>query len=213
MKLKVYETFYSLQGESTLAGFPSFFVRLGGCNLHCAYCDTPEARSGGYETGVEDIFLSLGNFPGVHHVTVTGGEPLIQEGACPLMKALAARGYTVQLETNGSILLDRVPKGVRKIVDVKTPSSGEEGSFLMENLGHVGPSDEIKFVISHQEDYRFAVDFIKKHLEKTGAVINFSPVWGAMDMTALANRILDDDLRVRLNTQLHRILWPGGERG
>jgi len=213
MMIKVYETFYSLQGESTLTGFPSFFVRLGGCNLHCAYCDAPEARSGGRETGVEEILSALGNFPGVHHVTVTGGEPLAQEGSCPLMDSLLQRGYAVQLETNGSIPLDRVPQGVRKIVDVKTPSSGEEGTFLMENLGHVGPSDEIKFVISHFQDYKFAVDFMKKHLEKTGAVINFSPVWGALDMTALANRILDDGLRVRFNAQLHRILWPGGERG
>ncbi len=213
MPLKVFETFYSLQGETTRAGYPSFFIRLAGCNLACAYCDTPGARSGGFETSVDPLLDELGLYPSSHHVTITGGEPLLQEEVYILIARLLEKKHKVQIETNGSIPLDRLPPEVRKIVDVKTPSSGEAGSFRMENLGLIGPDDELKFVISDDIDYRFSADFVKKNLEKCAATANFSPVYAAMDMTRLAGLILDDGLRVRLNLQLHKILWPRGERG
>ena len=133
MDLLVSELFHSIQGESTRAGFPSFFIRLAGCNLNCSWCDTACARTGGRRMSIERIVKNAKKYPSIDHITVTGGEPLCQENAPALMKQLA-RSHTVQLETNGSITLSVVPPEVRKIVDVKTPSSGEEGSFLIENL-------------------------------------------------------------------------------
>ncbi len=210
MDLLVNELFYSIQGESTRAGFPSFFIRLAGCNLNCAWCDTAHARSGGRRMSIDRIVREAAKYPALDHITITGGEPLCQEGAPELIKRLA-RSHAVQIETNGSIDLGVVPPEVRKIVDVKTPSSGEGGSFLMENLRLVGARDEIKFVIADRKDYTFARAFVKKHLAKSAAVVNFSPVRGAMPPSELAGLILSDGLRVRLNLQLHAVVWPAGE--
>lgn len=210
MDLLVSELFYSIQGETTRAGFPSFFIRLAGCNLNCAWCDTAYARTGGRRMSVEGLIEIVTKHPRAHHITVTGGEPLCQDGAVELMRRLLV-SHDIQLETNGSLGLGAVPKGVRKIVDVKTPFSGEAGSFRMENLSLLDERDEIKFVIADRKDYAFARAFVEKHLAKAPPVVNFSPVRGAMPPAELAGLILADGLAVRLNIQLHTVLWPAGE--
>jgi 7-carboxy-7-deazaguanine synthase len=212
----VNEIFYSIQGETTRAGFPSLFIRLAGCNLECSYCDTVYARlpSSGKEIPVKDIILEAGMYDNIDHVTITGGEPLIQEDSIGLMDKLIEKGYSVQLETNGSISLKNVPHKVKKIVDVKTPSSGHGTSFLPENFKYLNSTDELKFVILDIDDYKFSVDFIKNNIHKMhdkNIVINFSPVFGKISGNRLAELILIDRLPVRLNLQLHKILWPKGE--
>lgn len=205
MKLKVYEIFYSIQGETTTAGFTSLFIRLSGCNLNCSWCDTPKAGDGGKEMDIEDIIDTVNSNRPFHHVTLTGGEPLLQEGALHLLQRLSEEGYYTQVETNGTIPFSIVPDKVRIIADVKTPSSGESGTFNEENLKYLRKNDELKFVISIMEDYEFARSFIKDKLKGIESVINFSPASGLMEPWALANLIIKDRLNVRLNIQLHKI--------
>ncbi len=214
--MKVNEIFYSIQGETTKAGFPSVFIRMAGCNLECAYCDTAYARlsSSGREMTVDDIIRDIRLYKNFDHVTVTGGEPLIQNGTIDLMNELIKDGYDVQLETNGSVTLKDVPYKVRKIVDVKTPSSGHGSSFLEENLTFLNNTDELKFVILDINDYKFSVEFIQKYIgnfHERNIVVNFSPVFGKISGGKLADLILVDGLPVRINIQLHKILWPDGE--
>lgn len=209
MSLIINEIFHSIQGESTTAGFPCLFIRLTGCNLNCAYCDTEYAKNSGEKISIEDILKRAGEFKKTSHITITGGEPLLQEESITLMKNLLQNGYEVQLETNGSISLRNVPREVRKIVDVKTPSSGEENSFLIENLDYINNRDEIKFVISDTGDYNFSKKFIKNN--RIVCTVNFSPVFEKLSPEKLAGLILVDRLPVRLNLQLHKIIWPGGE--
>jgi 7-carboxy-7-deazaguanine synthase len=211
--MNINEIFYSIQGETTRAGFPSLFVRVAGCNLECGYCDTVYARlpSSGKEMPIEDIIHEVTLYDNIDHVTITGGEPLMQANSIDLMNKLIENGYTVQLETNGSISLKNVPNKVRKIVDVKTPSSGHSSSFLFENLKYLNNSDELKFVILDIDDYRFSVEFIKNNIHDKKVIINFSPVFGKISGNKLAELILIDRLPVRLNLQLHNILWPKGE--
>lgn len=156
--------------------------------------------------GIDRIIEKVRIFKYHDHITVTGGEPLMQENALLLLSRLLHEGFSVQVETNGSMNLAGVPAGIRKIADVKTPSSGEEGSFLIENLKYIGAIDEIKFVISDMADYEFAKKFMAEHLRETRAVINFSPAHGDMPWKDLANCILADGLKVRLNLQLHKII-------
>lgn len=205
MTLKVHEIFYSMQGETTTAGFTSVFIRLSTCNLNCIWCDTPQAKSGGEDMTIDDIIAKVESLEPFNHVTVTGGEPLLQDESVKLLNRLTDKGYSVQVETNGSILFDSMPRGVRIIADVKTPSSGEEGSFKMENLKYLKKYDELKFVIGIMEDYQFARDFIREHLSRSECVINFTPAAKLMEPWALANLIIKDKLNVRLNLQLHKI--------
>lgn len=205
MKLSVYEIFYSIQGETTTAGFPSCFIRLAGCNLNCSWCDTQKAKSGGRDLTVEDIVDEVNRFKPFHHVTLTGGEPLIQDGAIHLLQRLSEEGYNSQVETNGTIDFGTLPDRVRIIADVKTPSSGEEKSFKMENVHYLREIDEVKFVIGVMEDYEFAKKFIKDNLTGVKSIVNFSPASGMMEPWVLANLIIRDRLNVRLNIQLHKI--------
>ena len=210
------EIFHSLQGETTKAGFPSLFIRLAGCNLECSYCDTVYARSisSGRKMSVMEIVNKATLYENIDHITVTGGEPLVQNESIDLMKALIRKGYTVQLETNGSMLLKHVPGRVRKIVDIKTPSSGHGSSFITENLKYLKHTDELKFVIFDINDYNFSAEFIRtnvNHLKKKHIAVNFSPVFGKLSSKRLAELILADRLPVRLNIQLHKIIWPKGE--
>ena len=205
MALKVHEIFYSLQGETTTSGFTSVFIRLAGCNLDCIWCDTPQAKSGGYDMTIDEIMAKVESLEPFNHITLTGGEPLIQEEAMELLDRLTDNGYEVQVETNGSVLFDSMPRGVRIIADVKTPSSGQEGSFRIENIRFLKKYDEVKFVIGIMEDYQFAKDFIKAHLAGVECVINFAPATKLMEPWALANLIIKDRLNVRLNVQLHKI--------
>ena len=211
--LNVSEIFFSIQGESTCAGLPSIFIRLAGCNLSCSWCDTEYARESGEgkELTLDEIMSEIGKFP-CRLVEVTGGEPLQQEGAIKLLERLLASGYEVLLETNGAIDLRPVNRKVRKIIDIKCPSSGHENSFLMENLDTITEKDEVKFVIADRNDYDFAKGSVEKHLKGKRSPILFSPVSPDMNPQKLARWILRDGLTVRLQLQLHRLIW-GEARG
>ena len=204
MKLNVHEIFYSIQGESRTTGFTSLFIRVAGCNLNCSWCDTPKAKDTGKEMDIEDIMDAVKKKKPFHHVTLTGGEPFLQEGSLHLLQRLSEEGFMTQVETNGAILFNNIPDRVRIITDIKTPSSGEQGSFNEENLKYLRKFDEVKFVIGIMEDYQYAKSFIKKKLKEIKSAINFSPVPGMIEPWVLANLIIKDKLPVRLNVQLHK---------
>ena len=213
MSLLINELFYSIQGETTTAGFPSIFVRLTGCNLNCSWCDTPQARTEGAPMEVPAIIDRIETHPSAHHVTITGGEPLLQHDTIHLIREILAKGRRVQIETNGSILCKDVPEQARKIVDVKTPSSGEADSFEMRNLKYMSGRDELKFVIATAGDYDFSKEFFNKYCSGKGFIVNFSPVSNALSYKELADRIVVDNLPVRLNMQLHKIIWGDDAKG
>ncbi len=207
MLLRVCEIFRSIQGETRTAGFPSLFIRLAGCNLNCAWCDTPRARDGTFtEISVERLAALARGSRGIHHVTLTGGEPLLQAGTPELVRALP-EGTDVQVETNGSLPVGALLPHARVIMDVKTPSSGEAGSVLKDNIPLLRAEDEVKFVIADAEDYRYAAGFMARELAGCPAAVNLSPARGRMDARALAEMMLRDGLRARLNLQLHAIIW------
>ena len=206
MELAVTEIFYSLQGETLTAGLPSVFIRLATCNLRCQFCDTPLSHKKGKNQSIETIIKTVESYPSLHHVTVTGGEPLLQKNTIYLLEELSKKKYSVQVETNGSLDISRIPQKVRKIIDVKTPSSKEENSFLITNINFLTELDEIKFVISDMNDYKFSVAFLNEHLKNSQATINFSPAYNTMDPKILTSLIIKDKLRVRLNLQLHKII-------
>lgn len=209
--LKVNEIFLSIQGESTFAGYPCLFVRLSGCNLSCSYCDTLYAREH-YTLMNVDKIISICQGYDVRLVEITGGEPLIQPETPHLAKAFLEMGYTVLLETNGSQDIGVLDFGVRRIVDIKCPTSGESHKNLWKNLDLLKEGDEIKFVLQEREDYEYALEVIKSFdLMKKGVPIHFSPVLSALRPSTLAQWILRDQLQVRLHLQLHKIIWPEGE--
>ncbi len=207
--LNINDIFYSIQGESSFAGYPCRFIRLAGCNIKCSYCDSKEALNSAYSMNmdIEGILNALNNAGGknVKLIEVTGGEPLIQENVYRLFEELLKLNYLVLLETNGTINLRKVPEKVIKIVDIKCPSSGFSNRFDYENLNYINETDEIKFVIGTDNDYDFAVDFLNKEKLKTKRII-FSAVSAVMPLKKLALKILENELNVRLGIQLHKIL-------
>lgn len=207
------EIFLSLQGESTYTGMPCIFIRLSGCNLRCSYCDTLYSHKTGFSMEKEEIVTHIEQYAPVKLVMITGGEPLLQEEVYLLFDLLKAENYLILLETNGSILLDRVPDYVVKIVDIKCPGSSYVSSFNKDNLKLLNDKDEIKFVLSGMEDYQFAKSFIASHLNNITNTILFSPVKGKLNLKALAEKILEDKLPVRLQTQLHKIIWGDDAHG
>ncbi len=210
--LRVHEIFHSIQGESTHAGLPCVFVRLAGCNLRCRWCDTAYAFHGGRAMTVAEVVAEVERH-GCPLVEVTGGEPLLQPDAVPLMEELLRRGLRVLLETGGSLPIDGVPDGVLRIVDVKCPGSGEAASNRWENIERLRPGDEIKFVIAGREDFLWAAAQVRgRGLADRGAVL-FSPVHDEVEPGDLARWVLADGLPVRVQIQLHKVLWPGAERG
>ncbi|MFQ5329843.1 MAG: radical SAM protein [Thermodesulfobacteriota bacterium] len=211
--LNISEIFFSIQGESTYAGLPSIFIRLAGCNLRCNWCDTEYAQEsgGGQKLTLDEIMAEIVKFP-CRVVEVTGGEPLHQEGTIKLLDRLVASGYEALLETNGAIDLRHVNSEVKKIIDIKCPSSGHADSFLLENLDAITTQDEVKFIIADRIDYNFAKKSIKKQLKGKSSPILFSPVSPGMNPQELARWILDDGITVRLQPQLHRLIW-GNARG
>ena len=211
--LEVSELFFSIQGESSYSGQPCVFIRLSGCNLRCNYCDaryTYEEK--GELKSIDELLAFVEDHPG-NIVEITGGEPLLQESSIPLMKKLLADDRRVLLETNGSISLAEVPAGVVKIVDVKCPDSGMSEHFLQENLSLLSRDDELKFVLSSRNDYDWAVEMIRALPKNASGTIHFSPVPGRLDPALLAEWILTDRLPVRLQLQLHKIIWPEEVRG
>ena len=205
------ELFRSIQGESTRAGMPCSFVRLSGCNLECSYCDTAYAREGGILIPIASIVERVGRF-GTGIVEITGGEPLLQQETATLARELGARHEKVLVETNGSLDIGGLPAGCVRIVDVKCPSSGMHHSFLERNIAVLKRDDEVKFVIGSREDFDFALAFIDRHALQNRAILLFSPVTGTLPPSDLAQWILDSNAPVRLQLQLHKILW-GDRRG
>jgi 7-carboxy-7-deazaguanine synthase len=212
MSLQVCEIFYSIQGESSLAGYPFVFIRLSGCNLHCSYCDTCYARFPGEQYSIEDIISKIGKYP-CRHVAITGGEPLMQQETPTLVNKLIQAGCSILLETNGSFALDEINEHCVKIVDIKCPASGEQQSFNPDVLSGLASHDELKFVISDRSDYEFARDFLKGPGNVPVAAVHFSPVMSRLSAATLASWILEDGLPVRCAPQLHRFIWPDIERG
>ena len=204
--IKINEIYLSVQGESTHTGLPCIFVRLTGCNLRCSWCDTAYAFHEGKNMSIDEILQKVENF-GIHLVEITGGEPLMQDNVYSLMRRLIEKGYKVMLETGGSISLERVPKDVIKIMDLKCPGSGEQEKNNLDNLKLLAPHDEVKFVILDRKDYEWSRDIIKKYKINETAHILISPVFDKLELKEMVKWILEDRLPVRLQTQLHKIIW------
>lgn len=204
--LRVTEIFHSLQGETSRSGLPTVFVRLTGCPLRCGYCDTAYAFHGGESLALDDILARVAAY-GTQYVTLTGGEPLAQKHATALLRRLADAGYSVSLETSGALDVADVDPRISKILDLKTPGSGEEPRNLWSNLKHLTLQDEIKFVICDEADYRWAKEQLQtRRLDRLCPVL-FSPVHGRLEPRQLAEWILRDRLPVRFQLQLHKQLW------
>lgn len=207
--LRIREIFYSLQGETSRIGLPTVFIRLTGCPLRCGYCDTAYAFSGGEHMTIATILQRVAQYQ-TQYVTVTGGEPLAQKACLMLLTALCDAAYSVSLETSGAMSLSGVDPRVNKIMDIKTPGSGEMEKNRWSNLETLTPHDEIKFVLCNEDDYQWARGIIEKHhLDKYCPVL-LSPVYGQVDPSTLANWILKDQLPVRMQIQLHKLLWEDG---
>lgn len=212
MALKVNEIFCSIQGESTHAGRPCVFVRLTYCDLRCRYCDTEYAFFEGVERPLEEILATVGSY-GVGLVEVTGGEPLIQRESTLLLRRLLEEGYEVLLETSGAWPVETVPDGVRIVMDLKTPGSGMVARNRWENLCHLDGDDEIKFVICDRADYEWARGIVGEHGLADRHAVLFSPVFDQLEPRALAEWILADGLPVRMQLQLHKLIWSPTARG
>ena len=205
--LRITEIFYSLQGETRTSGLPTVFVRLTGCPLRCQYCDSAYAFSGGEIMSLEAILERVAGYK-PRYVCVTGGEPLAQPACLPLLQRLCDAGYEVSLETSGALPIAEVDQRVSRVVDLKTPGSGEVGRNLYANIEHLGRNDQVKFVICSREDYDWAVSkLIEYRLDARAGEVLFSPSYGQVDLRALADWIVSDNLPVRLQLQLHKILW------
>ena len=210
-KLRISEIFYSLQGETSRVGLPTVFVRLTGCPLRCTYCDTSYAFSGGQDMSIAQILEQAGQHQ-TRYVTVTGGEPLAQKNCLPLLQALCDAGYEVSLETSGALDVGGVDARVMKVLDIKTSASGEVEKNLWSNLEHLNAHDEIKFVLCDEADYAWAAEVLREHVLDKKCAVLFAPVQGKLSPTELAEWILRDHLPVRMQVQLHKLLW-GNEHG
>lgn len=210
-RLRVTEVFFSLQGEASRVGLPTVFVRLTGCPLRCSYCDSPYAFQGGVWMSLPDIIAEVGKYP-TRHVTVTGGEPLAQRDCQKLLVRLCDLGYDVSLETSGALDIAGVDARVARIVDIKTPGSGESGRMLWSNLDVLTPRDEVKFVLCDAADYAWARQLVEERRLYERAAVLFSPAWGQIEARALAEWLLRDGLPVRMQLQMHKLLW-GEARG
>lgn len=206
LQLRVSEIFYSLQGETSRVGLPTVFIRLTGCPLRCVYCDTAYAFTGGKSMSLANILQQVAEY-GPGYVTVTGGEPLAQKNCLPLLTALCDAGYQVSLETGGALDISGVDARVMRVVDIKTPASGEVAKNRWENLSLLTVHDEIKFVLCNEDDYQWSKQILQQHQLAGKCDVLFSPVHGEMDATRLANWILRDRLPVRMQLQLHKLLW------
>ncbi len=210
-RLRITEIFLSLQGEASRVGLPTVFIRLTGCPLRCGYCDTEYAFQGGEWMDVPAI-LERVRAHRSRHVTVTGGEPLAQKSCCDLLRVLCDAGLDVSLETGGALDISGVDARVARIVDVKTPGSGEAARNHWANIDRLTPRDEVKFVLTDEADYAWARERLVEHGLAARCPVLFSPAWGRLDAARLAEWVLRDGLDVRVQVQLHKLLW-GQEPG
>jgi 7-carboxy-7-deazaguanine synthase len=208
--LRISEIFYSLQGEANTVGIPTVFIRLTGCPLRCGYCDTAYAFTGGKKMSLSDIIADVEQYD-CQYITVTGGEPLAQPVCLELMRQLVDKNYKVSLETSGALDVSTVDARVVKVMDIKTPSSGEVDKNLYANIDHLTSQDQIKFVIGSDEDYQWSKAILKQYDLLNRCEILFSPVMGQQSPTELAEKILHDRLAVRFQIQLHKLLWDNAQ--
>lgn len=205
-RLRISEIFYSLQGETRTVGLPTVFVRLTGCPLRCGYCDTAYAFQGGQWQDLNNILQTVAGYQ-PRFVTVTGGEPLAQKACIPLLTALCDAGYEVSLETSGALDVSAVDSRVVKVVDIKTPGSGEVDKNLFENMPYLQSHDQVKFVICNQADYEWAKNIMQQYQLAAKCEVLFSPSYEQQNPGELADWILKDRLSARLQIQLHKFLW------
>lgn len=210
-RLRISEVFLSLQGESTSMGLPTVFVRLTGCPLRCRYCDTTYAFRGGEFMDIPQLLGQVSSYR-VKQVTVTGGEPLAQPACLSLLRQLCDTGYSVSLETSGALDVGEVDPRVSRVMDLKTPGSGEHARNLYANLDYLTHTDQLKFVICDRNDYQWAKNCIKEYRLEERCEVLFSPAYSELDAAQLADWIIEDRLPVRFQLQLHKILW-GDEPG
>lgn len=204
--LKITEIFHSLQGEARDAGRPTVFIRLTGCPLRCTYCDSEYAFYGGEWMHIDQVTEKVAGY-GTPYVCVTGGEPLAQKRCLELLASLCDAGYKVSLETSGALDVSPVDQRVSRVLDLKTPDSGEVERNLWSNLDVLTPHDQVKFVICSRQDYEWARSEVRSRDMENGLDILFSPAWGGLDAAELASWVLEDRLHVRVQLQLHKILW------
>ena len=205
-KLKVNEIFYSLQGESSYVGLPTIFIRLTGCPMRCSYCDTEYAFNVGKNLTIDQILESIDKYK-TKNVTVTGGEPLAQKECWDLLTILCDKKYEVSLETGGAISISKIDERVKIILDIKTPTSGEDKNNYWDNLKLIKPTDEIKFVVTDRKDYIWAKEILFREKLNEKALVLISPAYGDIDPKELADWILQDHLPVRFQIQLHKVIW------
>ena len=210
-RLRVTEIFYSLQGEAKTVGLPTVFIRLTGCPLRCGYCDTTYAFQGGEWKSLDAIMDEVAGYK-AKYITVTGGEPLAQKQCVKLLTLLCDAGYEVSLETSGAMDVSPVDIRVSKVMDLKTPGSGEEAKNRYENIEHLTSIDQVKFVICNRQDYDWAIEKLDEYELADKCEILFSPIHGELEPSQLAEWILQDNLPVRFQLQLHKYLW-GDEQG
>lgn len=206
MSLRIFEIFHSLQGESSRVGLPTVFVRLTGCPLRCGYCDTEYAFHGGATQSFDEILATVTNYQ-AQYVCVTGGEPLAQKGCHQLLKMLCDAGYQVSIETSGAIDISQVDQRVSVIMDIKTPGSGEASKNLWSNVAALSTKDEVKFVLVDRTDYDWAKQILGQYDLTQKCPVLFSPVYKTLPPADLAAWVLEDHLPVRMQVQLHKILW------
>lgn len=206
MSLRIFEIFHSLQGESSRVGLPTVFVRLTGCPLRCGYCDTEYAFHGGATQSFDEILEKVASYQ-AQYVCVTGGEPLAQKGCHELLKMLCDAGYKVSLETSGAMDISQVDQRVSVIMDIKTPGSGEASKNLWGNIEHLSAKDEVKFVLVDRADYEWAKQVLNQYALTDKCPVLFSPVYKTLPSADLAAWVLEDHLPVRMQVQLHKILW------
>jgi 7-carboxy-7-deazaguanine synthase len=209
--MRVSEIFFSIQGEGTRAGRPCVFVRFTGCDLRCVYCDTAYAFHGGRDLSREEILAEVARHPS-RFVLLTGGEPLLQKELPALAGELLARGYEVAVETHGQRPLDALPAAVIRVVDVKTPGSGEPTTDFA-YLERLLPHDEVKFVVCSEADFRWSEEVVRRHRLEGRVHVLFSPVWGKVEPKELAAWMLASGLDARLSLQIHKVIWGADVRG
>lgn len=204
--LRITEIFYSLQGETRTVGLPTVFIRLTGCPLRCGYCDSEYAFKGGTLKTLSEILDTVHQYQ-PRFITVTGGEPLAQKNCWPLLRMLCDAGYSVSLETSGAIDISDIDPRVDIVMDIKTPDSGESDKNCLNNIPLLKQTDQVKFVICSEGDYQFACDFMQEYSLASRCEVLFSPSYQQMSLQWLADKIIADNLPVRLQIQLHKVIW------